>query len=148
MRAISEITINGKPLQEILDDHKKWVTSVEGGTRADLTGADLTGAYLTGAYLTGADLTGADLTGADLTHAYLTHADLTRAIGVYQFGPIGTSGRIGYAVASADGPMFALGCHWGNLADTREAIVAKYGKNSLYEKQAVLAGKIVMEVKK
>jgi hypothetical protein len=138
MRAISEITINGKPLQEILDDHKKWVTSVEGGTRA----------YLTRAYLTGAYLTGADLTGADLSGAYLMRADLSGAIGVYQFGPIGAGGRIGYAVASADGPMFALGCHWGNLTDTRKAIVAKYGKNSLYEKQAVLAGKIVMEVKK
>jgi hypothetical protein len=40
--------------------------------------------------------------------------------------------------------MFALGCHWGNLTDTRKAIVAKYGKGSLYEKQVILTGKIVM----
>jgi hypothetical protein len=43
--------------------------------------------------------------------------------------------------------MFALGCHWGNLTDIRKAIVAKYGKGSLYEKQVILAGKIVMEKK-
>mgnify|MGYP001271592085 CR=1 FL=1 len=121
MRTISEITHNGKPLQDILDDHKKWVAG-KGGTRADLTGAYLTGADLTGAYLTG-------------------------AYGIYQFGPIGETGRIGYAVAHTDGAMFSLGCHWGNLAETRKAIVAKYGRNSLYEKQVVLAGKIVMEAK-
>ena len=208
MRTISEIVINSIQLRKILDLHKKWVLSSEGGaranltgayltgadltradltgayltgayltrayltradltgayltranltgaylTRADLTGADLTGAYLTRAYLTRANLTGADLTGANLTGADLTGADLTRAdltganlrgaIGVYQFGPIDNEGRIGYAVASNDGPMFALGCHWGNLADTRKAIVAKYGKGSLYEKQVVLAREIL-----
>ena len=137
MRTISGITIGDKPLQTILDAHKKWVISAEGGTRA----------YLTGANLTDADLTGADLRGADLTRANLRGADLTGANGVYAFGPIGNEGRIGYAVSSADGPMFALGCHWGNLAETRKAIVAKYGKGSLYEKQVVLAGKIVMEAK-
>jgi hypothetical protein len=157
MRTISKITIGDKPLQTILDDHRKWVISAKGGTRADLTCAYLRGAYLRGADLRGADLRGADLTCAYLTRAYLTRADLrgadltgadlTGAIGVYAFGPIGKEGRIGYAVNSADGPMFALGCHWGNLADTRKAIVAKYGKGSLYEKQVVLAGKIVMEVK-
>ena len=152
MRTISGITIGDKPLQTILDAHKKWVISAEGGTRADLTradlrDADLTGANLTGANLTDADLRGANLTDADLRGADLTGADLTGANGVYAFGPIGKEGRIGYAVSSADGPMFALGCHWGNLTDTRKAIVAKYGKGSLYEKQVVLAGKIVMEEK-
>ena len=204
MRSISEITIHGKALQEILDAHYKYLTTstMEGRAnlgganlgRAVLRGADLSGANLSGAVLRsavlsradlsranlgravlrgadlsganlgravlgGADLSGADLSGAnlgganlscaDLSGAYLSGAnlscaDLSGAAGVYQFGPIGETGRIGYAVVSADGPMFALGCHWGNLTDTRKAIVAKYGKGSLYEKQVILTGKIVM----
>ena len=135
MRSISEITINGRALQEILDAHYKYLTTSTMEGRADLSGADLSGAVLSRADLSGANLSGADL----------SRADLSGAAGVYQFGPIGETGRIGYAVVSADGPMFALGCHWGNLTDTRKAIVAKYGKGSLYEKQVILAGKIVME---
>jgi hypothetical protein len=152
MRQISEITINGKPLQEILDDHYKYLTTSTMEGRANLSGAnlsdaDLRGANLSRADLSRADLGRADLSGADLRGADLSRANLSGAMGVYQFGPIGETGRIGYAVVSADGPMFALGCHWGNLADTRKAIVAKYGKNSLYEKQVVLAAKI-LEAKK
>jgi hypothetical protein len=150
MRSISEITINGRALQEILDAHYKWRTTSTMEGRADLRDANLSCAYLSGANLSGADLrdanlSGADLSGANLSGADLSRADLSGAAGVYQFGPIGETGRIGYAVVSADGPMFALGCHWGNLTDTRKAIVAKYGKGSLYEKQVILAGKIVME---
>ena len=162
MRNISEITINGKALRKILDAHYKYLTTSTMEGRADLRNADLSGAdlrdadlscanlscaYLSGADLSGADLSCAYLSGADLSGADLSGADLSGAMGVYQFGPIGETDRIGYAVASADGPMFALGCHWGNLVDTRKAIVAKYGRNSLYEKQVVLAGKIVMEKK-
>jgi hypothetical protein len=57
---------------------------------------------------------------------------------------MGQEGRIGYALWTADGVMFALGCHWGNLKETRAAIVAKYGKKSLYEAQVVLAEKVLM----
>jgi hypothetical protein len=132
-------------LKKILDEHKKWLSDSTTGKRAYLHGADLTGANLTGAYLSGANLTGANLTGADLSRADLYGAYLSGAKGIVSFGPVGTEGRIGYAVQHKDGPMFALGCFWGNLAETRKAIVAKYGKNSLYEKMIVLAGKIVME---
>ena len=124
--------MNESDLKHILNEHAKWVADNATGSRADLYGADLSRANLSGANLSGANLYGANLSGA---------------IGVYSFGPVGENKRIGYAVASADGPMFALGCHWGNLADTRKAIVEKYGKNSPYEKQVILAGKIVMEAK-
>jgi hypothetical protein len=154
MRSPDEIKINGKTLTEILAEHRKWVGNSSTGTCANLTRANLSGAYLSGANLHGADLSGAYLTradlrnanlsGADLSGANLHGADLSGAVGVYQFGPIGREGRIGYAVSSADGAMIALGCHWGTLAETRKAIVAKYGKGSLYEK---LAAKIVMEAK-
>ena len=51
-------------LQSILDLHRKWLYSEEGGRRADLRGAYLSGADLRGAYLSGADLRGAYLRGA------------------------------------------------------------------------------------
>ena len=95
--------------------------------------------------LSGANLNGANLNGADLSRADLFGANLSGANGVYSFGPIGISGRVGYAVWTKDGVMFALGCHWGNLKDTKIAIVNKYGKNSLYEKQVILAGKILTD---
>jgi len=124
---------------------------------ADLRGANLRGANLSGADLRDADLSGADLRDADLSEANLSEAnlsgadlrdaDLRGAIGIYSFGPIGEARRIGYAVKHADGPMFALGCFWGDLKETCAAVVAKYGK-SLYEKQIILAGKIVMEATK
>jgi hypothetical protein len=56
MRKISEITINGKALQEIIDAHWQWkyTSTLEG--RANLIGADLSRANLSDAYLIGADL--------------------------------------------------------------------------------------------
>ena len=122
-------------------------------SRANLRGANLSGANLRGAYLSDADLRGADLrvanlSGADLSRAYLrvanlSGADLRGANGIMSFGPVGRSGRIGYAVITDNGVVFALGCHWGNLADTCAAIVKKYGENSLYEKQVRLADEIL-----
>ncbi len=67
-------------LQAILENHKKWLNSKEGGIRADLTGADLTFADLTRADLTDAVLTRAVLTDAVLTGTRLTGADLTGSV--------------------------------------------------------------------
>ena len=47
-------------LQSVLDLHRKWLYSEEGGRRADLSGADLRRADLSGAYLRGADLRGGE----------------------------------------------------------------------------------------
>lgn len=78
-------------IRKVLEDHRKWIFSEEGGRRADLSGAylrraDLSGAYLSGAdlrraYLRGANLRGADLRGADLRGAYLRGANLCSVIG-------------------------------------------------------------------
>jgi hypothetical protein len=70
-------------LKQILDDHKKWLTS-DGGSRAKLSRADLSGADLFGAKLSRADLSCANLSGAklsraDLFCANLSGADLSRA---------------------------------------------------------------------
>ena len=51
-------------LQEILNNHKKWINNEAGGVRADLREANLVGANLWEADLRGADLQGADLVGA------------------------------------------------------------------------------------
>ena len=61
-----------KEIQELLKNHKLWLSGDGDGRRADLTCADLTCA----------DLTGANLTGANLTYANLTCANLTGANGL------------------------------------------------------------------
>ena len=81
-------------LKEILEKHKMWLNSKEGGEKANLKetdlrrvdlnganlrGADLREADLRGANLIGADLMGADLKGANLICADLSEADLRRA---------------------------------------------------------------------
>ena len=71
-------------LNQILADHKLWLSDDTKGKYADLQGAYLQGAYLLGAALRGANLRGANLRdaglqGADLRRADLRWADLRRA---------------------------------------------------------------------
>jgi len=106
-------------------------------SHADLTGASLSYAALTGANISYADLTGANLSHADLTGANLSYADLTeaslsvaditganlwRAKGIIAFGPVPTSGRMGYVVKHEKCVMVQLGCWWGTLAETLKRI--------------------------
>ena len=79
MRQPSEITINDKALQEILDAHYKWVHTSTMEGRADLSGADLHDADLHDADLSGANLRVADLSGANLSGANLRDANLSGA---------------------------------------------------------------------
>ena len=53
--------MNHEELQEILEEHKKWINGEDGGVIADLRGADLRRADLSEADLRGADLRRADL---------------------------------------------------------------------------------------
>ena len=64
-------------LNNILKDHKNWLSEAYGGIRADLRRANLRRANLSGAYLSGADLSEADLSEADLSEADLSGADLS-----------------------------------------------------------------------
>ena len=68
-----------KNLNEILENHRKWLCCDADGKRADLGGADLRGADLREADLRGADLGGANLRGANLRGANLYGADLRGA---------------------------------------------------------------------
>ena len=80
--------IGTEQLNEILENHKKWLYN-EGGERADLhdtdlkefilKGVDLRKANLQGANLNGANLSKANLEGANLSEANLEYADLRRA---------------------------------------------------------------------
>ena len=91
--------MNRKELNDILENHKKWLDGEEGGVCANLRDADLRDAdlrdadlidanlrdanlrdaNLSGANLSGADLSGADLSGANLSGANLSGADLSGA---------------------------------------------------------------------
>ena len=68
-----------KNLNEILENHRKWLCWNADGKRADLRGADLSGADLSGANLSGANLRRADLRRADLYGANLSWANLSGA---------------------------------------------------------------------
>jgi hypothetical protein len=66
-------------LNEVIANHRKWLLTEEGGSRADLSDADLSDADLSDADLSGANLRIADLSGANLSGANLSGADLSRA---------------------------------------------------------------------
>lgn len=66
-------------LQAILEKHKKWLLSEDGGKRADLHGADLHRIDLCGVNLSCADLSGANLNCAGLCKANLGGANLNCA---------------------------------------------------------------------
>ncbi len=94
---------------------------------ADLVGANLRYANLGGANLHGANLLYADLGDADLRCANLREANLRgvtfgRATGVIVFGPLGSSGRICYAIDHSDRIMMQAGCWWGTLDDLASRI--------------------------
>lgn len=79
-RPIKDFSHNGKPLREILEDHKKWIeSSGREGTIADLKGADLREVYLKGYNLERIDLREASLQEAYLGHSRLLDANLQGA---------------------------------------------------------------------
>ena len=87
MRKPNEIIVNGKTLNEILENHNHWLRrDVKGWgsmranlSRANLSDADLRYANLSRTNLTGANLSDADLRYANLGGANLRHADICRA---------------------------------------------------------------------
>lgn len=92
MRKPSEVIINGKTLEEILENHRHWLMEdVEGWNEmcaklegADISDTDLHGVNLQYAHLDGvsfykSDLREADLRGASLFHSNLSYADFREA---------------------------------------------------------------------
>jgi len=68
-----------RELKEILDLHKKWLNSEEGGVRADLSSADLSSANLSSANMRSADISYANLSYANLSYANLSSVNLSYA---------------------------------------------------------------------
>ena len=75
MRRISEVFINGVCLEEILEDHKRWLNN-NGGERANLMGVDLSNVDLSNVNLSNTNLTDTNLRCANLTSVDLSGADL------------------------------------------------------------------------
>ena len=78
MRKISEVFINGVCLEEILEDHKRWLNN-NGGKRANLMGVDLNCVDLSDINLKKANLTDTNLRCANLTDINLNGANLELA---------------------------------------------------------------------
>jgi uncharacterized protein YjbI with pentapeptide repeats len=68
-----------KQLAEVLRLHSLWLSSADGGVRANLSYANLSYADLSDANLFGANLRGANLSGANLRGANLSDANLSGA---------------------------------------------------------------------
>mgnify|MGYP000553505755 CR=1 FL=1 len=84
-------------------------------------------------------LVGANLSDADLRGADLSAANLRGAKNILQWqSPLGEK-RICYSVKHSDCVMHQLGCHWGDTQSTVDAIIKRYGENSLYERYVWLA---------
>ena len=79
LKGDKKMKIGTKKLQEIIENHDKWLKFEDGGKCVDLRDADLRGADLRGADLRGANLRGADLQYAYLQGAYLQDANLQDA---------------------------------------------------------------------
>ena len=57
-----------------------------------------------------------------LIEANLYGADLRGAKGIYQFGPVTSSGRICFAVWQSDHWMIQAGCFWGEIEELEEKV--------------------------
>ena len=68
--------MNRKELNDILENHKKWLDGEEGGVCADLSYADLSGTDLRDADMTGTDMRGTYLSGTDMRGANLDYSCL------------------------------------------------------------------------
>ena len=101
--------MNRKELNDILENHKKWLEGEEGGGYADLRAANLRDTDLRDANLIGADLSYADLSGADLRDANLRGADLSGA---------NLSGADLRAADLSDANLIGADLSYANLRDT------------------------------
>jgi hypothetical protein len=104
------MTITPQDIPGILEKHKKWLWTEEGGQCANLSGADLYGANLSGANLSGANLRGADLRDANLSGANLSGANLRGA----DLRGANLSGANLYGAKVAEGSKVAIAGPVGN----------------------------------
>jgi hypothetical protein len=135
-------------IKAILDKHKLWLDSKDGGEMANFRGADLRGADIRGADIRGADIRGADIRGADLRGAYLSEADLRGAYlseavlrgakihenytikgKLYQLTNVGSEGGILIIADCEEGWYFNRGCFRGGKDEFLKAVEETHGDN-------------------
>ena len=139
--------MDAKLLTEILEFHGKWLKSIDGGKRANLSWANLSRANLSGANLSRANLSGAklfwanlyganlswanlyganlfwaNLSGANLYGANLSGADGKKITLVgerpfLQIGPIGSRADCLLVFITSDGICLRAGCWFGTLKE-------------------------------
>lgn len=136
-------------------EHQAWLATTERdhhkfpiGTvpvRVYLDGAYLREADLREAYLSGANLSETNLSEANFSGANLDGANLYGASGIVSFGPVGATGRLGYAVRHNRSVKVQLGCFWGTAKTAIQRIRKKYGDGSAYEQLVVAACRAVQE---
>lgn len=111
-------------IKEALENHKLWLDG-KGLYRAAFQGEDLREVDFQGVTIHGIDFRGADLWGAK---------------GIYQFGPMPTSGRICYAVWHVDHWKVQAGCFWGTLDKLEEKVKASHNCPVYLAQIALLRG--------
>ena len=120
------MTITSNELPAILEAHRKWLRSEEGGICANLRGANLRGADLVGADLRSADLRSADLGGADLGEKF---GKLISERPVLQIGPIGSRNDIMMAFNCEKGVFVRAGCFFDSIELFEKAVKENHGDN-------------------
>jgi uncharacterized protein YjbI with pentapeptide repeats len=123
---------SGKPLIQIIEDHKKWLKRM-GGERADLRRAALNEADMSGVSLVGGNLREADLGGACLNRSDFSGADLgsTR---------LDRAGLIGTRFVASNMSLSSLVETVGKEADFREANLSRANLNRAGLCRVVLRG--------
>lgn len=99
--------MNTEELKEILEKHRKWINSEDGGERANLSGADL---------------------GFDCCFARVKGQPIYQVCGVGLFRRTLTL----HAKGLRNDWVWSAGCFSGNEKDLREAVEEKYGKDCDY----------------
>ena len=118
------MTITTQDLPGILENHRKWMRSEEGGVKANLRGANLSGANLRGANLGSTDLRGSYLRGADLRGADLSEkaGKLVEGRAFFQIGPVGSRDDFVLFFKTENGLFVRAGCFFDDIATFSEAV--------------------------
>ena len=134
-------------LDKVLALHKKWLENKEGGVRANFSSADLRNTDfrntdlrcldLRGLDLWGTDFRGADLRGLDIRGTGFRGVYLSDARGIHSWRG-GEHNRLVYSIKHLNCVMHKAVCFWGNTEEFVAAIRKKYGKDSNYERLALI----------
>ncbi len=119
-----DIVVNGKPLSEIIELHRKFLNDEEGGVRANLYSANLVRANLESANLESANLESANLESANLESANLVRANLVRAKNIELAAALTTITPDGDLIGWKKLKAFIYLAHFSLLEIVRKSVVS------------------------